>query len=161
MNATGNGFAPVDIDSLLDTDIDDLNDLPPYGIPPTGHYNLKVTVKQDNTDPKRVKFTCDYEIEAINEFNDKVTEEEKKEVQVGQKFRMYISPFDKEGKPSEMGQGQLKDYAKPFAAAFNTRTVGETLKQITDVHICATVTRRPNKENPEMPNGRIKDIEVL
>lgn len=162
MNTPNNGFAPVDMDTLLDAEIDDLNDLPPYGIPPTGHYNLKVNSQLDTTDEKRQKFVLDFEIEAINEFSDKVTEEDKAATAVGQKFRMYISPFDKEGRPSEMGIGQLKEFAKPFAKALNTRTVSETMAAIRDIHIAASMTRTPNRKDPEgLPNGRIKDIIVL
>lgn len=161
MNATGNGFQEMDIDGLLDAEIDDLPDLPPFGIPPSGHYNLAVTVEQDDSDEKRPKFKVGYTIEAINALSDKVTTEEAAGVAVGQKFMIWISPFDKDGKPSERGFGAVKEFCASYMKALNTRTVRETLAAVQDIHIAATVTRRPNKKDPEFPNGKVADVVVL
>ena len=82
----------TDFDSLLNSSMDDLDDLPPVGVPPTGHYTLVVSAERvtptEAGKNEYIKFS--YEVEAINEVK---TPEEESQAAAGMKFSQTFSPF--------------------------------------------------------------------
>jgi len=149
-----------DLDSLMGALMNDLDDLPPVGVPPTGHYNLRVSAER--VDPEEagknsyIKFS--YEVEAVNEVK---TPEEESEAATGMKFSQLFSPFKKDGSPNEYGIGFLKEACAPFAAHFNTEKLGDTIAAIDKVSIAATLVRKKDKRDADRWNFNLKDVVVL
>ena len=150
----------TDFDSLLNSSMDDLDDLPPVGVPPTGHYNLVVTAER--VDPEEagknpyIKFS--YEVEAVNEVKNP---EEEAQASAGMKFSQIFSPFKKDGTVNDFGVGFLKEAIAPFAAHFGTRGIGEALQAINKVTVAASLIRKVDKRDPERFNFSLKDVVVL
>lgn len=150
----------TDFDSLLNSSMDDLDDLPPVGVPPTGHYNLVVTAER--VDPEEagknpyIKFS--YEVEAINEIKNP---EEEAQAAVGMKFSQIFSPFKKDGTVNDFGVGFLKEAIAPYAAHFCTSGIGETLQAINKVTVAASLIRKKDRKDPERFNFSLKDVVVL
>lgn len=149
-----------DLDDLMDASMNDLEDLPPVGVPPTGHYNLCVSAER--VDPEEagknpyIKFS--YEVEAVNEV--KVPEEES-EAAAGMKFSQIFSPFKKDRTPNTTGIGFLKEACAPFAAHFNTEKMGDTIGAIDKVSIAATLVRKKDKRDADRWNFNLKDVVIL
>lgn len=154
-----NSAAFQDLDALMNASMDDIDDLPPVGVPPTGHYNLDVTATREVSEQsgsQYIKFS--YEVTAVNEVKNP---EEEKQAAAGQKFSQIFSPFKKDGTVNEFGVGYLKEACAPFAAHFGTRALGETIAQINKVSVAASLVRRQDKKDPERFNFNLRDVVVL
>ena len=152
-----NNFA--DLDAVLDAQMDDLEDLPPVGVPPTGHYNLCVSAERKTNEAgtsEYIQFT--YVVEAINEVKNPA---EEKEAAVDQKFTQNFSPMKKDGTVNTWGIGFLKEAVAPFSAHFCTSKIGATLAQLQNVSVAATLVRRINKKEPDRFDFNLKDVVVL
>ena len=150
----------TDFDSLLNSSMDDLDDLPPVGVPPTGHYTLVVTAERvtptEAGKNEYIKFS--YEVEAVNEVKNP---EEESQAAAGMKFSQIFSPFKKDGTVNEYGLGFLKEACAPFAAHFGTAKMGDTIAQIDKISVAASLARRKDKRDPDRWNFSIKDVVVL
>lgn len=148
-----------DFDALLSANMDDLDDLPPMGVPPTGHYNLEVTAERKaNKDATGEYVQFSYEVLAVNEVKNA---EEADQAAPGMKFSERFSPFKKDGTVNEYGIGFLKEACKPFSAHFGTSNVGETIQQIQKIVVAAELVRRVDKKDPERFNFTLKNVTVL
>lgn len=149
----------LDMQSLLGAQMDDIDDLPPIGVPPSGHYDLSVTCTlEDNAEKTGQYFKFAYEVTNINQL---AKEEEAAEVSVGTKFTDRVSPFKKDGTPNEFGMGKLKEMVAPYAASFGVSNIGEAVQQIKDVRITAELKRRVDRKDPERWNFDLKNIVIL
>lgn len=149
----------TDLDSLMDAQMDDIDDLPPVGVPPTGHYNLSVSAERvSNKDATGEYIKFSYIVEAINEIKN---QEEESQAEVGQKFSQNFSPIKKDGTVNEWGMGFLKEAVAPFSAHFGTPKMGETIAQINQVSVAATLVRRVNPKESERFNFNLKDVTIL
>ena len=150
----------TDFDSLLNSSMDDLDDLPPVGVPPTGHYTLAVTAERVTPTEvgknEYIKFS--YEVEAVNEVKNP---EEESQAAAGMKFSQIFSPFKKDGTVNDFGVGFLKEAIAPFAAHFGTRGIGESLQAINKVSVAASLIRKQDRKDPERFNFSLKDVVVL
>lgn len=154
-----NSAAFQDLDALMNASMDDIDDLPPVGVPPTGHYNLDVTATRETSETsgsEYIKFS--YEVTAVNEIKNP---EEEKQAAVGQKFSQIFSPFKKDGTVNEYGVGYLKEACAPFSTHFGTRALGETIAQIQKISVAASLVRRQDKKDPERFNFNLRDVVVL
>jgi hypothetical protein len=155
-----NNAAFQDLDALMNASMDDIDDLPPVGVPPTGHYNLLVSAER--VDPKEpgknpyIRFS--YVVEAVNEV--KIPEQES-EVAEGMKFSQVFSPFKKDGTANEYGIGALKEACTPFTLHFGPDTIGNTIAKINKVSVAATLVRRRNKKDEDRWDFNLKDVVVL
>ncbi len=148
-----------DLDSLMDASMDDIDDLPPVGVPPSGHYNLSVTAeRKENNDKTGEYIKFSYEVESVNEVKDS---NEESQAAVGMKFSQMFSPIKKDGTPNEYGIGFLKEAVAPFSAHFGTPKMGETIAQINKVSVAASLTRRVDKKDADRFNFSLKDVVVL
>lgn len=148
-----------DFDALLSANMDDLDDLPPMGVPPTGHYNLEVTAeRKQNADKTGEYVQFSYEVLAVNEVKNA---EEADQAAPGMKFSERFSPFKKDGTVNEYGIGFLKEACKPFSAHSGTSNVGETIQQIQKIVVAAELVRRVDKKDPERFNFSLKNVTVL
>ncbi len=147
------------LDSLLDASMDDLVDLPPMGVPPTGNYTLSVTASRETSQDKKSEyFKFSYEVTEIGEVKNV---EEAGDVKVGMKFTEMFSPFKKDGSVNDLGIGFLKERTAPFAAHFGTQRLGDTIQSINSVIINATLTRRQDKKDDTRFNFSLKDVVIL
>ena len=156
MNAALNNPAFDTMDELLDLSMDDLADLPPVGVPPSGHYDFEVTAsREDGKDGKADFIKVEYTVEAINELDDQA---EATDVAVGQKFTTFFSVFKKDGTVNDTGLGYLKQELLPYKTHFGTVKVGDTLAVVNQVKISATIKRVQDRNNEDRYNARIKDV---
>jgi hypothetical protein len=152
-----NQFA--DLDSLLNAGMDDLEDLPPVGCPPTGHYNLSVTAERKaNKEGTSEYIQFSYEVESVNEVKD---ETEATQAAPGMKFSQNFSPIKRDGTVNNFGIGFLKEALAPFAAHFGNTNIGFLLENIQKLSVAATLVRRPNKKEADRFDFNLKDVVVL
>jgi hypothetical protein len=148
-----------DLDSLMDASMDDIDDLPPVGVPPSGHYNLLVTAERKENKEKTSEYIqFSYEVEAINEVKDSA---EESQAAVGMKFSQMFSPIKKDGTINEFGIGFLKEAVAPFSAHFGTTKMGDTIAQINKISVAASLTRRVDKRDADRFNFNLKDVVIL
>ncbi len=155
-NAT-NQFA--DFDALMDASMDDMEDLPPVGVPPTGHYNLLASAERKANKEgtsEYIQFT--YQVEAVNEVKN---EAEVSQAAPGMKFSNNFSPIKKDGTVNKWGIGFLKEALAPFAQHFGISNTGALLEQINNVSIAASLVRKANKAEPDRFEFNLKDVVVL
>lgn len=148
----------LDMQSLLGAQMEEIDDLPPVGVPPSGHYDFSLTVTlEDNKAKTGQYFKWAYEVTGINEV---ANAEEASEVKVGTKFMDPLSPFKKTGEPSDYGIGKLKMLAAPFAAHFGESVLGEVLQKIKEVQISAELVRRADRNDPEQFRFDLKNVVI-
>ena len=147
------------LESLLGAMMDDLDDLPPMGVPPSGHYNLTVTfdLKKIGDDNKEV-IAAEYCVDAINELKD---EAERGDVAAGMKFTEFFHVKKKDGSINTFGIGKLKQRLAPFASLTDDHSIGGIINAAKQIAIAATVKRTVNKKNEDQYNFDLKDIVVL
>ncbi len=147
------------MDALLGAMMDDLDDLPPMGVPPSGHYNLTVTfdIKKIGDDNKEV-IAAEYTVDEINELKD---EAERGDVAVGMKFTEFFHVKKKDGSINTFGIGKLKQRLAPFVSLTEDRSVGGVINAVKQIAVAATIKRTVNKKNEDQFNVDLKDIVVL
>lgn len=149
----------ADLDAVMDAGMDDIDDLPPVGVPPSGHYNLCVTAsRKSNKDATGEYVQFEYLVEAINELKDPA---EAGQAAEGMKFSTNFSPIKKDGTVNEWGLGFLKEAVAPFSLHFGTAKMGDTIAQINKVSIACSLTRKVDKKDPDRFNFSLKDVVVL
>ena len=147
------------MDALLGAMMDDLDDLPPMGVPPSGHYNLTVTfdIKKIGDDNKEV-IAAEYTVDEINELKD---EAERGDVAIGMKFTEFFHVKKKDGSTNTFGIGKLKERLRPFASLADEKSVGGIINAVKQISVAATIKRTVNKKNEDQFNVDLKDIVVL
>lgn len=145
-------------DDLLSMDMTSIEDLPPIGIPPTGHYNLEVTGSRETRDGggEYIKFA--YTVMSVNEVKDPL---EESQAAVGQNFVEFFSPLKKDGTVNEFGMKFLKQTMQPYADHFGGGNFGEVLNQVNKVAIAATLVRRVDKKDSDRFNFNLRDVVIL
>lgn len=149
------------VDDLLNASMDDLDDLPPIGVPPTGHYNLTVSfdIKEvGEGESKKEVIAASYLVDAVNELKDP---DEADDVKPGQQFSEFFHLTKKDGTRNTFGIGTLKERLKPFVPVYNTSNIGELVKSVKQVAIAAEVIRKVNKKNEDQYNMNMKNMIVL
>lgn len=148
------------IDDLFSASMDDIADLPPVGVPPSGHYNLLVSAarKQSEKEGGGEYILINFKVTAVNEVKDPA---EAEQAAIGMQFSNMTSPVTKEGKVNEYGMGILKELVAPFAAHFGSANFGEAILAMDKVECCATLKRTQDKKDKERFNFRLSDITVL
>lgn len=131
--------ATFDIDSLLDTSLDDVADLPEFVTPPPGFYKLtlkKLEQKAINDKPALIFHYAVVEtLELVNPTNDKVAGEGKSEFSES----FFLN--------NENGLAYAKKSLAPLAAHFGVKTVREIIAACEGgLEIAATVKNRANKD---------------
>lgn len=137
------------IDQLLASSLDDLDDLPSFEVPANGTYivNVTTTIKEIN---KEQAVEAAYEVIEVVELADPADTPPVPGTKFSQLYTL-----------NPIGIGKLKEFCKPFAAHFNTPSIGELVKEhIQDVRVAANVKRRPDKTDPEKVYASVKIISV-
>lgn len=147
------------LDALLDASMDDLEDLPPIGVPPSGHYNLTVSFSIEAIGEEKKEVICaSYIVEAINELKN---QDESDEVAVGQQFKEFFHITKRDGTANTFGIGTLKARLAPHAVRFGTTSIRELVAAVNQVAITASIKRTVNKKNEDQHNVQLKDIVLL
>ena len=145
-------------DDLMSMEMDSIEDLPPMGTPPTGHYNLLVTATREERDGGNEYIKFAYTIESINEVKNAA---EESQAAVGMKFTEFFSPLKKDGTVNEFGMMFLKQSMAPFAAHFGGSSFSEVLESINKVSIAASLVRIADKKEADRFNFRLSDVIIL
>lgn len=159
MNANANAVVFDNIDSLLDASMDDIEDLPPVGVPPTGHYNLEVTATREQSQDKKseyVKFS--YKVLAVNELKNP---EEAGDAAEGMRFDNIFSPIKKDGTPNTVSIGLMKQALAPFSEHFGEKNIGACIGHINQISIAASLVRRQDKKDEDRYRFALKDVVIL
>jgi hypothetical protein len=148
----------TNFDDLMDMQMDAVEDLPPMGVPPTGHYNLLVSASREEKDGGNEYIKFSYTIESVNEVKNTA---EETQAAVGMKFTEFFSPLKKDGTVNEFGMKFLKQTMAPFAAAFGGSSFSDVLANIDKVSIAASLVRVKDKNDSDRFNFRLSDVIVL
>jgi hypothetical protein len=145
-------------DDIMDMAMDAVEDLPPIGVPPSGHYNLLVSAARKTRDDGGEYISFSYTVESVNEVKNP---EEQSQAAVGQNFVEFFSPLKKDGTTNDFGLKFLKQAMAPFAAQFGGTSFMEVLASIDKVSIAASLTRVRDKKDADRFNFRLADVIVL
>ena len=140
MSETQSSVIPPE--DLLDSNLDDLSDLPAFEVPPVGHYKLAVSLEQKTVNDKpsiEAKLVV-VECLELSSPNDKRPEP-------GTKFSQLFMM------DNEFGQGGFKEFVKPIVAGLQlpSSKVRDVLKAVQNVQIAATVKHRVHKDDKSKP----------
>jgi hypothetical protein len=137
----------------MDTDLEDIPDLPSFSVWPTGSYAVVI----DKWEEKEVADNAGLEITFKLVEKLEVTEEvsESEMPKEGDSMSMFYN-FD-----NEFGGGNLKKFLKPFSEHFGAKRVGEILEQINGTACMIVSKRKPSKKDPEKMFADIKQVSIL
>lgn len=142
-------------DALFDRDLSELSELSTYAPPPTGIYLMECSVKFKPTAAKKPAVEASFKILSCLQQGD-ATEVPAKE---GQEFSTSFVLVTKDNQKNEIGEGSMRAFLEPFAKQLGTSNIKHLVDgRIDKMAITATVLRRPQKDDPERFNVRIKDI---
>lgn len=149
-----------DLDALLDMAMDDIEDLPPVGVPPTGHYNLLVSATRVTPDEAGknpyIKFA--YEVTAVNEVKNP---DEANLAAVGMTFTKNFSPVKRDGTVNDIGLKLLKKECAPYAAHFGTSSISSTVEALKTVEVAAAIVRKQDKRDADRWDVYLNDVTIL
>ena len=148
----------TNFDDLMDMGMDQIEDLPPVGVPPTGHYNFLVTATREAKDGGNEFIKFAYKVESVNEVKNPA---EQDQAAVGMSFIEFFSPLKKDGTVNEWGMKFLKQAMQPFAAEFGGSSFSEVLASINNVSIAASLVRVQDKKDETRFNARLSDVIIL
>lgn len=142
----------VPIEDLMDSSIDDLADLPPFEVPPKGHYKLSVSLSRKTINDKptiEASFTVLETLELASQ-NDK-------QVENGTKFSQLFMM------DNEFGQGGFKLFIQPIAAGLNLggKKMSEVIAAVQNVQLAGTIKHRKDKNDPEKIYASVNNPELV
>lgn len=146
----------ANIDELFGASLDDVADLATFETPPTGAYVLALTTsvkKINNKDAVEAKFRVIETVELkVKDETDPAYRAPSKD---GTEFSIaYILG-------NNVSTGRLKQLLMPIGEALGEKNVGVLVQELVkDITIAATVTNRPDKDDPEKIYAGIKNIVV-
>ena len=146
----------IPVEDLMDANIDDLQDLPKFEVPPQGHYKLQVSLESKvvNEHPC-IEASCVI-LDTLELANPEATKAEP-----GGKFSCLFMM------DNEWGQGGFKGFVSPIATAVGAKTVCESVEKIKDVQIAATLKHRIHKDDKKKPKdeqrifAHLENVEVV
>lgn len=152
-----------DLFGLLDKELDDLKDLPEFKVPHTGVYRFHVTGGMKEINDKPAVVFSHVVKETIELADSSIPEEERSKPE--DKFDLAFILVDNSGNKSEIAEGRMKEYLKPFAAHFGTSNVKSLLQGPLKegVNITATCVRTVKKDRSsgeDRINAVVKDITI-
>lgn len=140
----------LDLDSILDSSIDDLADLPEFGIYPSGVHRVIINweSKEVNKHPSmEMKMKLVETVELANPAEDQP-------VTAGQESSSLFM-LD-----NEFGQGAFKQIMKTLAAACGTNKISETVEASDGMEVQVVVTVKPDKKDPSTLRMNVRKVIV-
>lgn len=144
------------MNSLLDSTVDDLSDLPVFGPKPNGTYKTQFNYRVEPGE-KLPYFVFTFKILEIIELEDAAKAEEL-DLTKEQKIVFTAFPFKKDGDKSEFGEGMVKMIVAGLKEVFGGNTNGETLAQAQDGMVALTINSRKRKDKD---TGEVKEENQL
>ena len=134
--------------NLLEMDLDAIEDLPPFEVPPTGHYQLKLTISAKRVNDKP---NLEWNYELVS------TLEKGKETDPDAKPGMKFSELA--GLPK--GLSFVKDKLEVLGAAFGTTKLAEIIAGAQGIMVTANVSPRiVEKDGETKIFARVKNLQV-
>lgn len=154
---TGLDASLAAFDAMFDRDLTELAELSVFAPPPSGIYLLECSVKFKPTSAKKPAVEASFKIVNCLQQAD-ASEPPAKE---GQEFSTSFVLVTKDNTRNEVGEGSMRAFLEPFAAHLGTTNIKQLVDgRIDKMAITATVLRRPQKDDPDRYNVRIKDINI-
>jgi hypothetical protein len=143
-------------DALFDKELTELAELPSYVPPPTGTYNLRISVgfKEINKKPA-------VEVRATVLDTIELADETEQRVKPGSEFNYAFILLDKDGKPNETAEGFMREFLAYFTDYAQTTNLKELVSgAIKDVDCTAFVKRKQDNKDADRWNVNVKDIVI-
>lgn len=140
----------IDLDSILDSSIDDLADLPEFGIYPSGAHrvSIKWEQKEVNKHPSmELKMTM---IETVELTNPEADEPVAAGVESSALFML----------DNEFGQGAFKKIMKSLAEACGTQKISETVEASNGMEVTVVVVTKPDKKDHTTMRMNVRSVTV-
>jgi hypothetical protein len=134
----------VDLDSLLDSTLDDLADMPEFKPFPAGAHRatIHMEVKLVNEIPSLdIKLTGIETVELANPEDQPLKE--------GDSTNQLIMLKKKDGTKNEFSEGKMKELLKPLAAQFGTSTNRETIEASNGAEVLVVTKLRKDDRNKD------------
>ena len=138
----------LDLDSILDSSIDDLADLPEFGVYPSGVHTVIINweSKEVNKHPcMELKMKMKETVELSNPAADQP-------VAAGQESSSLFM-LD-----NEFGQGSFKSIIKTLAAATGTSKISEAVEASNGMEVQVVVVTKPDKKDPTTMRMNVKKV---
>ena len=140
------------LDSIQDSTLDDLQDLPKQGAFPPGAHRVKFTLSGKTINDKpAIEASC--VMMEVVQLSTEIAEEDMPKAG-DQASCLYFMG-------SEFGQGKFKELALNFAEFAGTRNLREIVAQVKDIECIVVTTFSKNKEDPANPYMNIKEVSVI
>ena len=142
-----------DLDSLLDSTLDDLEDLPSFRPFAAGAHKCTATFEQKEINGKpaiELKFKLIESLEMVDE-----NLEEKDMPKAGDESNTMFM-LD-----NEFGRGNLKKCATPFAEALNLSSIRDVVEQVKEVECVIISSIRVDKNDPDKQYLNVKELQVV
>lgn len=141
----------VPIEDLMDASIDDLQDLPPFEVPPVGHYKLNLSLSRKSINDKPCIEAAFMVVETLELKN-----AEEKPAENGTKFSQLYTM------DNEFGQGAFKLFMAPIVPALGLqgKKISEIIAAVQNVTIAATVKQRADKKDKDKIYANVVNPEV-
>jgi hypothetical protein len=142
----------IPIEDLMDASIDDLQDLPPFEIPPVGHYKLNLSLTNKVVNDKPCIEAGFVVIETLE-----LKDPGAAPAEAGTKFSQLFTM------DNEFGQGGFKLFIKPIidGLGLQGKRVSEILAAVQNVAIAATVKHRQDKKDKTKIYANVVNPEVV
>ena len=139
----------TDLNTLLDSTLDDLADLPSFKPFSAGAHRVLATFELKDTMPNAVFLNFTY-LECLELANPQ--DEEPKEGDTANVMFML---------DNEYGEGNFKKCAIPFAQALGFTSGREVISGVVDVECLITSSIRPDKKDPDKLYLQLKELQVV
>ena len=139
-----------ELDDLLDSTLDDIEDLPEFKPFPAGAHHVKATFTMDEINKKPV-IKLDLVLVETVEQADPSAEASKEGDSSGTMFML----------DNKYGIGNFKKCAAPFAEALDLTTNREIIEGVKDVECVVITSIRTDKNDPDKEYLNIKEIKIL
>ena len=155
LEAATDGMAAFD--ALFDRDLAELAELAAWEVPPTGTYALEISVKFKPTKDKKPAVEAAFKVLGCVQQADPSDKPAKE----GQEFSTMFTLLTKDNQRNEFGEGQMRALLEPFGAHLGTNNIKQLVDgRIDKMAVVANIVRRPQKDDPERFNFRVKDIVI-
>jgi hypothetical protein len=141
-----------EIDSLLDSTLDDLEDLPTFEPFVPGVHRVLATLKLTEVNSKSCVEITLKGLETLELANPADAEKAIKEGDSCNTIFML---------DNEYGRGNLKKVAMPIGEALGTTTIRDTVEQANDVECVVATAVRVDKSDPDRKYLNIKELNVV
>lgn len=146
-----------DLDSLLDSQLDDLADMPEFKIYPAGAHRVIFNweSKEINKKPAvEFKFRAVETMELVDPNKDAPLAQ-------GDECNVLLILKNNDGAKNEFSEGTLKMVAKELQTSFGGSSIKETLDNAKDAEVVIVTKVRENKNNPGTFNMSLVKLSVV